>query len=114
MYNFRHYEESLGEYMKSIIALLSIAFSANSFAYSAADSTVLTSAFPMLMSATTSGILPEKLAAMVLNDAQDLIQNDKMSVFLNQKIKEVQAIHKDASEEDALDLLINAAETILK
>jgi hypothetical protein len=100
--------------MKTTIALLSLVISANVFAYSLGDSSVLTSASPMLSSATTSGTIPEKLAAKLLNDAQDLIQNGKMSAFLNQKIKEVQTLHADTSESDALDLLIAQAELILK
>ncbi|MBC7714913.1 MAG: hypothetical protein H7177_16315 [Rhizobacter sp.] len=100
--------------MKTTIALLSLVISANVFAYSLADSTVLTTASPMLSSATTSGTLPQKQAQQVINDAQDLIQDGKMSAFLNQKIKEIQAVHADASEADALDLLINQAESVLK
>ncbi|MBC7429326.1 MAG: hypothetical protein H7336_11980 [Bacteriovorax sp.] len=100
--------------MKTMIALLSLVISANVFAYSVADSTVLASASPMLSSATTSGTLPDKQAALILNDAQDLIQDGKMSSFLNQKIKEVQALHIETSESEALDLLISQAESILK
>ena len=104
--------------MKTAIALLSLVITANVFAsevaYSSADSSVLTTAGPMLSSATTSGSIPEKQARMLLNDAQDLIQDGKMSAFLNQKIKEIQAQDADASESDALDLLINQAEALLK
>ena len=104
--------------MKTAIALLSLVITANVFAsevaYSSADSSVLTTAGPMLSSATTSGSIPEKQARMLLNDAQDLIQDGKMSAFLNQKIKEIQAQDTDASESDALDLLINQAEALLK
>jgi hypothetical protein len=71
-------------------------------------------ATPILSSATTSGSLPQKQAQMLLNDVQDLIQDGKMSAFLNQKIKDIQALHKDASESDALDMLINEAEAVLK
>lgn len=104
--------------MKTTIAILSLIISANIFAsdiaYSVADSSVLISAGPMLSSATTSGTLPDKQAAMVLNDAQDLIQGGKMSAFLNQKIKDVQESNAGASEAEALDLLIEMAESILK
>lgn len=104
--------------MKTTLAILSLIVSANVFAsdvaYSLADSSVITTAGPMLSSATTSGTLPEKQAKMVLNDAQELIQNGKMSAFLNQKIKDVQALHDDASQAEALDLLISQAEAILK
>lgn len=104
--------------MKTTLAILSLIISANVFAsdvaYSLADSSVLTTAGPMLSSATTSGSLPEKQAQMVLNDAQDLIQDGKMTAFLNQKILDIQLIHKDASQAEALDLLIEQAEAILK
>lgn len=104
-----------GVLMKTTIALLSLVLSANVFAYSVADSTVISLASPFLLSASSSGAYDDfKQAAMVLNDAQELIQNGRMSVFLNQKIKEVQAVHAEASEADALDLLINEAESILK
>ena len=99
--------------MKTTIALLSLVISANVFAYSVADSSVLTSAAPMLSSATSSGSGTQKLAALILNDAQELIQYGKMSSFLNQKIKEIQATHTDASQSEALDLLINQAEAAL-
>lgn len=104
--------------MKTTLAILSLIISANVFAsdvaYSLADSSVLTTAGPMLSSATTSGSLPEKQAQMVLNDAQDLIQDGKMTAFLNQKILDIQLIHKDASQAEALDMLIEQAEAILK
>ena len=106
-----------GVTMKTTIAILSLILSVNIYAsdiaYSSADSTVLTSAGPMLSSVTTSGSLPEKQAQMVLNDAQELIQDGKMTAFLNQKIKDIQALNADTSESEALDMLIEQAENIL-
>lgn len=103
--------------MKTTLAILSLILSANvlasDVAYSSADSSVLTTAGPMLSSATTSGTLPEKQAQMVLNDAQDFMQDGQMTAFLSQKIKEVQELNKDASQSEALDLLIAEADSIL-
>lgn len=100
--------------MKFTIAMLSLVVSANVFAYSIADSTVITSASPLLSTMTTSGTVPEKQAAMVLNDSQEFIQSGKMSAFLGQKIKDAQAVNAGASAEEALDMLINEAESLLK
>jgi hypothetical protein len=100
--------------MKSTIALIALALSANVFAYSVTDSTVLTSASPLLSSATTSGGYQKAQANIVLNDAQEFMQSGRLSAFLSQKIAEAQAINEGASESDALEMLINEAESILK
>lgn len=100
--------------MKTTIALLTIVLSANVMAYSITDSTVLTSATPLLSSATTSGGFAEKQAALVLNDSQEFFQSGKLSAFLAQKVSEVQSEVSDASVEEAVDLLVNEAESILK
>ncbi len=100
--------------MKFTIAMLSLVISANVFAYSITDSTVLTSASPLLSSATTSGGLEKAQANIVLNDAQELMQSGKVSAFLAQKIKDAQEINTGASEAEALEMLINEAEAILR
>lgn len=100
--------------MKFTIAMLSLVISANVFAYSITDSTVLTSASPLLSSATTSGGLEKAQANIVLNDAQELMQSGRMSAFLSQKIKDAQEINTGASEAEALEMLINEAEAILR
>ena len=99
--------------MKTTIALLSLVLSANVFAYSLADSTVLTSASPLLSSATTSGTIPEKQAAMVINDSQEFFQSGRLSVFLSQTINDAKAVNAGVSDEEALDMLINEAQSIL-
>lgn len=67
---------------------------------------------------TTSGkeceIIVCKEAAQVLDDSQNYIQSGEMSAFLSGKIKNVQAIHTEMSDEEALDALIQDAELILK
>ncbi|AUN97804.1 hypothetical protein DOM21_12305 [Bacteriovorax stolpii] len=100
--------------MKKTIALIALALSANVFAYSITDSTVLTSASPLLSSATTSGEFQKAQANIVLNDAQEYMQSGRLSAFLSQKIADAQAINEGASESDALEMLLNEAESILK
>ena len=99
--------------MKLSIALLTFALSANVMAYSITDSTVLTSATPLLSSATTSGGFAEKQAALVLNDSQEYFQSGRLSAFLAQKVSEVQA-ESELSVEEAVDALVTDAESILK
>lgn len=99
--------------MKLTIAILSLVVSANVFAYSLADSSVLSSATPLLSSATTSGAFNAKQAALVLNDTQEFMQSGNLSAFLGQKIKDAQALNEGTSQEDALDMLINEAEALL-
>lgn len=99
--------------MKLSIALLTLALSANVMAYSITDSTVLTSASPFLSTVSTSGGFAEKQAALVLNDSQEFFQSGRLSAFLSQKVSEVQAEISDASVEEAVDLLVNEATTIL-
>ena len=100
--------------MKLTIAMFSLVLSANVFAYSLGDSTVLTSAAPLLSSVSTSGGLEKAEANLVLNDAQELSLSGTMSVFLSQKINEVQEINNEASVADALEVLVSEAEAILK
>lgn len=99
--------------MKATIAALTLVLSMNVMAYSITDSTVLTSASPLLSTATTSGGFAQKQAALVLNDSQEFFQSGKLSAFLSQKVSEVQAEITDASVEEAIDLLVNEAEGIL-
>lgn len=100
--------------MKMTIAILSLVVSANVFAYSLADSTALTTALPLVSSLASSGGLQKAEAAGILNDAQEYMQSGRVSAFLAQKITETQALHAGASEVEALDMLINDAEAILK
>lgn len=99
--------------MKFTIAMLSLVVSANVFAYSITDSTVLTSASPFLSSASTSAGLQQKEAAQVLNDVQH-VEFGKVSPFLAQKIQETQDLNAGISAAEALDMLIIEAEAVLK
>ncbi|MEA9357719.1 hypothetical protein SHI21_15925 [Bacteriovorax sp. PP10] len=99
--------------MKSLIAILALAVTANVFAYSVTDSSVLTSAAPFLSSATTSGSLGKVQANAIINDAQEMLQTGETSSFLSQKIKETQDLNAGASESEALDILIESAQSLL-
>jgi hypothetical protein len=99
--------------MKFTIAMLALVVSANVFAYSITDSSVLTSASPLLSTATTSGGLQKVQANAVLNDAQEMLQTGEASSFLSQKIKETQDLNEGASEAEALDILVESAQSIL-
>ncbi len=100
--------------MKTMTALLSLVISANVFAYSVTDLYLVTSLSPLLSSAATSGGFQKAQAAIVLNDAQEFMQTGKLSAFLSQKIAYAQEINEGASESEALDMLINEAQSILK
>lgn len=99
--------------MKFTIAMLSLVISANVFAYSITDSSVLTSASPLLSTATTSGGLQKVQANAVINDAQEMLQTGEASSFLSQKIKETQDLNEGVSESEALDILVESAQYIL-
>jgi hypothetical protein len=51
---------------------------------------------------------------MVINDSQEFFQSGKLSVFLSQKISDAKALNAGASDEEALDMLLNEAESLLK
>lgn len=93
--------------------MISLIISTNTFAYSAADSSVLTSASPLLSSAITSGSIEEAQANTILNDAQEMLQTGEVSSLLAQKIKETQNLNKNISVAEALDILIESAESTL-
>lgn len=52
-------------------------------------------------------------AAQVINDSQEYLQSGTLSVLLNQKINEIQENDQDLSLEDALDLIVETAQTKL-
>ena len=100
--------------MKFAIVMLSLVISANVFAFSVTDVLVLTTASPLLSSATTSGAAKKAQADAVINDAQEMLQSGEISIFLSQKLQETQKLNKGISEAEALDILIESAQTILK
>lgn len=54
-----------------------------------------------------------KEATIIQNDIQDYAQNSTMSLYLAEKIQMVQAINSELSEQDSIDALILATESIL-
>ena len=93
--------------MKFAILMLSLVLSTNGFAFSS-----------VLISEATSfsgmGEEFEKVQAdLVIKDSQQMLHNDVISLFLSQKIQEIQILNEDFSEAEALDFLIESAQSIL-
>lgn len=97
--------------MKSIIAILALAVSANVFAYSITDSTVLTSILPSVSSASTTGGYPEAL--QVVNDAQEFLQSGAIHPKLAERINILQDNNSALSTGEAVDMLLARAEEII-
>lgn len=96
--------------MKIAITLLALAMTANVFANSFAESSLGTSFTPALTTLSLSA--QQKAAKQIMNDAQELMQDGKMSAFLEQSIKDIQ-VQNAVSEGEALDLLISQSQEIL-
>ena len=99
--------------MKSLIAILTIAISVNVHAYSIGATTYLVSASPLLTTGTTSGGLQKAEANAIMNDAQEFLLSGNSSAFLSEKIKLAQDVNPGASESEALEMLLNEAESTL-
>ena len=97
--------------MKSTIVMLSLVFSVNAFASTLAP-TIWTSVTAGIAGVVvTSNAKVQSLA--VLNDAQEMLNTGRTSLFLSQKIQETQDLNEDLSEVEALDILIESAQNIL-
>lgn len=99
--------------MKMAITLLALTLSLNTMANSINHTIAVTVVLPLYSSSTTSGELPDKQAALVINDSQEFFQSGKMSSLLTQKVSEVQAKMPELSLDEAVDVLVEAAEIIL-
>jgi hypothetical protein len=97
--------------MKKLIAIATLALSVNAFSASFVGTTLLPT--QSLTSVSTSGNVQNE-AAQVINDSQELIQSGKMTAFLGQKIKDIQAQDSSVSDSEALDALLSVSEHILK
>jgi hypothetical protein len=53
-----------------------------------------------------------KEAVQLLQDAQDYTQLGTMSALLSQKVKDIQESAPDVSDEEAIDLLVEASSTL--
>lgn len=107
--------------MKTLITLLAIAFSANSFAHgfylSPSQKITLspflgTSLTALSFEGTSKLSGVQKALQAVVNDAQEFHQSGIASPALEQSIKNVQEL-QDVSDEEAVDMLLETAESVL-
>lgn len=105
--------------MKSTIIMLSFVLSANVFA-TGDTSPFAASSFSTIIylgttfESTTGPAFPHKMEAQaVLNDAQEMMQTGFVSILLLEKIQETQKLNAGLSESEALDILIESAQTII-
>ncbi len=108
--------------MKSLIAVMAIVVSANSFAYSVGYSTVTTYQVGVgtslvtaasLLSSSGEDLYGRKVSERIIQDSQEMMQTGEATPFLSQMIKETQDIFTEASEEESLGILVTRAEEIL-
>lgn len=103
--------------MKTLLMSVILLASFNSMAKTTIfDQTTAATAFPFVTSysTTTADRLGKVEAVAVLNDAQEAIQSGKISILLGSKINEKMNSNNDLSEVEALELVIESAEAILK
>lgn len=105
--------------MKKFIGALVLIFSISAFANSYAqlnlnlsEKTTFATAYSSIWVTSSGNTNYHKEALQVVNDSQDLFQSGHMSLFLGQKIKDVQSRYS-ISDSEALDVLLLAAERIL-
>ncbi len=96
--------------MKFTIAMLFLVLSANVFAFSSTDFSEGTSFSGVDFNQVETNKIQ---SALVLNDSQVMFHTGVVSVFLSQKIQQIQDKNKDLSEAEALDILIEASQAIL-
>ena len=93
--------------MKFTIVMLSLALSANVFAFSSINISEATSFSGM------EDEFPKAQANLVIKDSQQMFQTGVVSLFLSQKIQEIQNQNEGVSEAEALDILIETAQDFL-
>lgn len=105
--------------MKTLIVLLAMAFSANSFAHgfylSPSQKLTLSPFFGtsfILMSTEMSTDSVQKSLKQVIADAEDYRQSGHTSIALAESINNIQAT-QDVSEAEAVDMLVEIAESAL-
>lgn len=107
--------------MKSLIVLLSMAFSVNSFAHGTyLNPTERMTLSPFFGTSFTEGTIngtsastaSQKVAKKVLMDAQEFRQSGIASVALDESMNIIQATH-EVSDEEAVDMLVAIAQGIL-
>lgn len=103
--------------MKTLLMSLILLASFNSMANQrTTEGTALVTSGPFMLSHTsTTGHKIRKMEAVaVINDAQEAMQSGKISVLLGMKINETMNANLELSEVEALELVIESAESILK
>lgn len=108
--------------MKYIISLLSIVIASNVSAVEVTglttvglfNSTRIPITVTLVSSATTSGAEIRKEAQLVLMDAQEYNQTGFLTAYLEKKIVDIRDYDNSLSETEALDVLIEHAQSILK
>ena len=98
--------------MKFTIAMLSLVLSVNVFAFGESGIFAATFFAPFISTDMTSSMKLKVQADVVIDDAQEMLQTGKVSVFLSQKIQEVKAQKPGLSDAEALDVLIDYAYVI--
>jgi hypothetical protein len=110
--------------MKFSLVVLSLVVSANVFAYEATQVSVGITLAPFVATgaalggttlglASSSGAFDQKRAVVILDQSQEFIQTGKLPTYLAQQIKNLQTISPELSQEEALDMLIEASENVL-
>lgn len=111
--------------MKKAILMTCLFLSCNAFAGSlqfcavnpfcmVTFSPILIPSFTTIAGAQLSTSSLDKVAVQILNDSQEFIQLGTLTPFLNQKIKGIQSLDLLLSDEDALSVLIDLSEQVLK
>jgi hypothetical protein len=95
--------------MKSLIVLLAVTFSMNSFALEATKGVL---AVTVISTLTTSGIKPFGKAEAVIRDANEYRLTGIAPIYLADQVKNLQS-ENDVSDDEAVDLLVEAAQEIL-
>lgn len=109
--------------MLTLTTALSFTANANEMATDVTLSPIRLILAPFVISTTggmtTSGkecevIVPCKEAGQIVEDTQNYLQSGELTVYLSQKIKDVQSTDESLSEVEALEVLVTKSVEILK
>lgn len=99
--------------MKTLIVLLAVTFSINSFAQQPSyQSTLGMGAASGILTSTTSGIKPFGKAEAIIREANEYHLTGEASPYLAEQIKNLQS-EMEVSDDEAVDLLVEASKEIL-
>lgn len=99
--------------MKTLIVLIAVTFSINSFAQQPSyQSTLGMGAASGILTSTTSGIKPFGKAEAVIRDANEYYMNGTITIYLAEQIQNIQA-ENDVSADEAIDMLVETSKEIL-